>query len=212
MFNYNIINNLNISKKWAFLSWFLWIVIFALSIYILKIWVDEYNIWLNWDNLTYIFWWLAISWLILIITPMYFWFKDREIEKEIEIKKIENIANYENKKEILEKLKNIINNNNKTLSKKYKEFSTTRNKWDWKLLKKEKNYELNIWLWDDDDFWRFYIYTKNYNSLPKKIKDNFIEIDLWKEDSSYPYKESFSNYENLEKQFIEIDKILWNSK
>ena len=118
--------------------------------------------------------------------------------------------NNKNKEKILKILKKITENN-KNLYKKYINFSTTRSKWDWKLLLKEKKYEFSIWLWDDDDFWKFYIYTKNYNDLPKEIKKNFVETKWW-EKNSYPYKESFSNYENLEKQFIEIDKILWNSK
>ena len=208
-----VVDLLNISKIGGIISWILWISLFILSIYILKIWIENYDITINWDNLTYIFWWLALSGLILIITPMYFGVKNRELNKEVEIEAETEIKKEKIKKEeLLEKLKEITDTQFKNKDW-YINFSTTRISWNFKEIYRWDNFNLRIWLWNDDDFGRFYIGQKNDQEIEIIKKKSFIKSDdkkfiwIW-EKPSYLYEEEYQWLKNLEEQVVDILKEL----
>ncbi len=106
----------NLSQKWVFFSYFLWFLLFILWIVILFLWINKYNIVLSWDNLVYLTWWLFVIWLFLIIFPMYFWVREQEINKEInlEIKQKEETVLKNQEEKLMELLSK--NDNKKTMT------------------------------------------------------------------------------------------------
>ncbi len=195
-----LLEKMSFSEKTQNKTILLWILLLVISIIILIVWILYLKINLSWDNLVYLVSWLFISGLALILFPLYF---QNNIDKITIQEKVNEIN--KNKKEFLENLKEITD---KKLKKHdwYVPFSTTRFSWKFKEIFRWDDFNLRVWL-EDDDFGRFYIVPKNNWTF--KEYNNFIKSKEDWEENIYTYKDSFSwTYNDLEKQVDDIIKKL----
>lgn len=199
-----IVKHLNISEKWARCSFRIWLSLFIISFIILWIWVQKYNISLNGDNLMFIVAWLFFSWLVLIIVPMYFWIKNRELDIKEEIQFINSLEKFE----ILKEIKNYLYykyDKEKLFSLWFVNFQLDKTDKNTKILFKKDDFKINLWLWNDD-YWKIYLWTKNDKTL-EKFKTIFIKDDEWKK-NSYPYKDEINSLDDIKTQLDNIIEII----
>lgn len=180
----DVFNKISLSNKWFYFSIIIWIFLFILAIIILYLGVNNYNIVLTWDNLMFITAWLFFSGLILIITPMYFGIKNRELD----IQNIEAINDIQqiNFISVLKELQNKFSDKDfLTPSRLVKTF---RNWKDVFKINNSNNTTIVAVIEDDWEIQNFYIWSRDeeHKTKLKKIvenkenqKVNKEEIDKW---------------------------------
>jgi len=169
----NLKENISFTEKTAKKSiiWWVWLLFISLIIWI--IWIYILKIELTWDNLTYIISGLFLSWLSLILFPMYFQnnIKKEEIKKDIEIEK-ENIKNDINFSNNEERLLYLVKDNDWTKTRK--ELKELFEKEYWKNLDNTVIYNLlnkgenNNFIWSIRK--KYWLWTLLEETKDKKIK------------------------------------------
>lgn len=176
----DVFNKINLSNKWFYFSIIIWIFLFILAIIILYLGVNNYNIVLTWDNLMFITAWLFFSGLILIITPMYFGIKSRELD----IQNIEAINDIQqiNFISVLKELQNKFSD--KEFLTPSRLVKTFRNWKDVFKINNSNDTTIVAVIEDDWEIQNFYIWSrdskiqKSINSLDlKRVNDK--EIKKW---------------------------------
>lgn len=189
-------------------SVFLWIALLILSLSILIFGIFFMKIQINWDNLIHIITWLFLSWMLLLLFPMYF-------ENNIQKAKIENWINNDLDLSSLDEIKNILEEKKSKLELNWFDIN------NFQLNNKDENRYLfkNIWwdyirskryvVWYNIPTNVFYLIKKNiwtnYN-INDKFKVNFIDYDK----ENYPdfkFDNNLSISEKIEK-IIDILKEL----
>lgn len=199
-----IFKHLNISEKWAKYSLYIWILLFIISFIILWLWVQKYSISLNGDNLMFIVAWLFFSWLVLIIVPMYFWIKNRELDIKEEIQFINSLE----KNELLTEVKKYLYckyDKEKLISLWFVNFQLDNTVKNTKIIFKKDDFKINLWLWNDE-YWKIYLWTKN-EEIFNRFQKYFEKSNEWK-NNSYPYKNEINSLDDMKSQLDEIIKLI----
>lgn len=200
MFNEKLIDLIYKSKfaEWKITKWLIIYLLMPLTIsyiWFISLWTIIEIPFLNYDKIeqasSILLWFFWMIFLLFIISLAIQWKTIIELEKNKLLTEVKKCL----------KSKKI---------KWYVDFDIIRSKWIYKTLIKDKNYELRIWLDENDtewDYWRFYIWSENYDKIDENINKVFKSEKGW--DYWNPYKDKIWWIENIKTQLDEIIKLIY---
>lgn len=198
MFNEKLIDLIYKSKfvESKLIKWLIYLLMFLTLVYILFIplWTIFELPFLDYDKIeqvsSILLWFFWMIFLLFIISLAIQWKRVIELEK----------------KELLTEVKKCLRNKKINW---YVDFDVIRSKWIYKTLIKNTYFELRIWLDENDvewDYWRFYIWSENYNKIDENINKVFKSEKGW--DYWRPYIDKLWWVENIVSQLDNIIEII----
>ena len=200
----DFLDNANLTKSHAKISIYIWIWLLVLSILIMILWILLLNIELTGDNLVYMISWLFISWLSLILFPMYF---QNNIEK-VEIQNWINSKLDEDDEKILYEIKELLEKENiENDLFDINKFQIENNDVSRYLIKNKGAYvrSKRFIVWYNIPNKIFYLLKKNIKwPVTSEFKKNFIDYEKEKN----PYFKFSKDTLSTENKIKEIIKVL----